>query len=184
MKSLWNGWKIDAAGLAIAAAVTVLGLWLGVNAALDRRARAAGFEHERSALADERIEARQTSDQLASGIEAAHAELERSEITLRPESDLNTIFAELGSLAQRFAISVDQLEPGTPSDDPLFRVVPLRFVGRGEFPDIAAFMRSATTESPDLAVRSFSIAAAPASGGASARFEIDFAWRAVSDGTR
>lgn len=184
MKSLWNGWKFDAAGIAIAAACTVLGLWLGVGAALERRARSAGLEQERDALADERIEARQTADELTSSIEAARAELDRTEITLRPESDLNTIFADLGSLAQRFAISVDQLEPGTSTDARLFRVVPLRFVGRGEFPDIAAFMRSATTESPDLAIRSFSIAAAPASGGASARFEIEFAWRAVSDGAR
>ena len=108
--------------------------------------------------------------------ENAEAELKRSEISLRPESDRNEVIDELAGFAERQRLTLNQIRAGRVEPGKPISVVPIIMSGTCSFADFDQTLSTLREEFPDVRIRSFSIARTLARTEQQPVFEFQLAW--------
>lgn len=176
-KSPWM--KIDAAGLGVCLALTLVVYVMGVQPLIARKAEVVQRQRE----LDDR---RQKADDLASTLtnlrrELALAEqsLAKSRLQLYPVSAVNQRLAMITDLASDHHLKLNEIMPGKPTNGTHYDTVPILITGSGNYGTIAAFLHRMHTTFPDTGVAAFSLAGNPAEPGAPATFQFSLAWYAA-----
>jgi hypothetical protein len=164
----WKPWKLDAAGVAFLAAVTLGAYLLQIQPAIrhHEHARLQAIE-----LASARAKARElertvqlTRDQLAAAQRAAS----QASLALQPPSAMNQRLAQLTELAGANRLAIDALESGAlahaggipaTAGGQRHALVPIRVSGRGDYRSFQIFLHRLRQNMPDLAVVSFDLTA-------------------------
>ena len=176
LKNFTREWRLDAIGVAIFIALTVLGYLLEFEPALrDREAMRAGLAE----LADKR----ETISRLQGTIHSTSAQIaalqtaQEKELKLLPPAQINDRLSALSSLASEQGLQVEAIEPGEASGSVRYSTVPIRINGRGKYPQFAKFLRTLREELPDTSVTDINL-----SGGGSttaATFTLNLLWYAA-----
>jgi Tfp pilus assembly protein PilO len=171
--------RLDAAGAAIAVAMTAAFYTLGVEPL--RSARAAndaarqGVAAAQSTLDRARTELRDLERRLAEVRRAMAAAPLRLESTAR----MNTRVAEFNTLASARGLELDEVRPGAPSAGPWFTEVPIRIAGSGPYASCLFFLHALAVQFPDTGVASIELRGDPTTDDTPAIFTFDLVWYAA-----
>ena len=173
----WKAWQAYAAGAAVCAGLT-LGAWVAVVRPLARHRDE--YRARRAELASHR----ERADALASALgewnrrlaEARQA-LERAPLRLEPESRINERLDRVTSLAVDGGLLIDEMQPGEPETARHYRVVPVKIVGKGSYPAVAAFLHRLRAQFPDTGTRSFeAVHSGPEPESSALTFHLELVW--------
>lgn len=161
--------RADAVGVAVCLALGAAAYFAGVEPVINARA---GVEQTRR-LIEEQSRHADDAERLLAAERAKQIELQRqlaaSAIKLDPPGDINRRLAVISEVADRCALTIQALDPGTPTTDPAigkFALVPIRFSGEGTYADVARFLHELlTVRFADVEVRALSIATATPGAG-------------------
>lgn len=177
-------WTIDLAGLGVWAGL--LAAWYVVGYRPMARASA-----QREALVREVWRVRQQLDDLTLNLDAhrrvvatLEEQLRGSHVALQPLDHLNRRVGDLGRLAERLGLRVDEVRPGAAVSVGRYLAVPVRLSGSGSFGQCHAFLRTLAAEHPDLGVLGFSLRGEPAAPDKPLTFVVTLAWYAASEAWR
>lgn len=168
--------KIHGVGAGIGLLVLGAGYLAGVAPALKAKER---LGNDRETLAVMRTELDAAEERVRSmrmARENAEAELKRSEISLRPESDRNEVIDELAGFAERQRLTLNQIRAGRVEPGKPISVVPIIMSGTCSFADFDQTLSTLREEFPDVRIRSFSIARTLARTEQQPVFEFQLAW--------
>lgn len=166
--------KIDAAGLAAAAALTAAAYFGGLEPIISAmRARSellARIETERATGAE--LAAR--GAELQRELSRVEAQIESLGVRLSPQSAQNERLARMMEVASEANLAVDQLQPGQADWEQRYGKVPVRLQARGTFAGMTRFL-SRLAEFPDVGVRAFSLGG-DAKSGAEPAMVVELVW--------
>jgi Tfp pilus assembly protein PilO len=178
------GRKMDAAGLAVCALLTLAGYVVGFQPVYQAHRERTARQRE---LADSRAKVNDTGDALAQlkrELTQTQRAVADSPLRLQAVSQINQRLAGLTELAARAGLAMDQVQPGPPVHGKRFDTVPIHIIGSGTFPTCAKFIHLLHSEHHDTGVRSFSLSGHPASPDAPATFQCDLSWYAAPQAAR
>jgi hypothetical protein len=74
-------------------------------------------------------------------------------------------------------VTLNEIQPGTPTEGPHYLTVPIRVGGSGSYPACAALLHNLRERFPDTTIQSFDLQnAAPGQGENLATFRMELAW--------
>jgi Tfp pilus assembly protein PilO len=175
-------WHIDAAGIALCAALGALWYFGGLQplsaAAESREALQAQLSEQDAKLQD------------ANNLRAAHRrtlskleeQIHSGQVTLQRLEQLNSRIATLTTLAQSHDLRVDEIRPGAPVVLSRYITVPIRLAGTGSYSDAARFVHALHSELRDLGVAGFELRAEPEAPDKTPTFAFSLLWYAAPGG--
>lgn len=176
LRKFTHQWRLDAIGLAIFIALTVLAYLVEIEPAMRER------EATRAAL-NELADKRETRSHLQTTIHNNDKQIatlqanQAKELQLLPPAQINDRFSALSALASDQGLQVEAIEPGEASGTVHYSTIPIRINGRGKYPQFAKFLRALREELPDTSVTDVNL-----SGGGSttaATFTLNLLWYAA-----
>ena len=105
-------WKVDAVGLAVAAAFTAMVYLLGLSPLLERHARAQAQKSELGAAHQKATEFSQRLEDLQTQLVIAQRDVAASPLKLNPATLLNQRLALVTDLVTQNGAVVDDIQPG------------------------------------------------------------------------
>lgn len=174
----WRPTRVDAAGAAVLALLTLL-LYVTAVAPL-----MAGAERRRTA-ADELAARRQEAAAASAAVRglqqrlaATQRALAESPLRLEPSRRVNQRHAEVTRLAGEAGLEIRELQPGAAARQAFCEAVPMEISGSGGYPAAAEFLRRLHRVFPDMAVAAFDLAGDPAQPMATPSFRFNLVWHA------
>ena len=183
MKSKPDGLVIDAAGLGLCAALTVVCYFAGVRPVQERQDEVALQRAELATRVE--IEERLTAQlrELDARV-AARARLAQEEgLELQPADLVNSRVSGITELTLDGKISFDEVKPGTPVAQARFTRVPIRLAGTGSYRSAADFLHRLRAQFRDIAVAGFELRGHPEKPEATGQFQFDLVWYAAPAGS-
>lgn len=170
-------WRVYACALAACGALSAGAYLLGVEPI---RAEHAAYRADAVELENRH---RKASD-LAKALQAAGRKLEdtRTEVAnlplrLQPAKAINGRLARLADLAASCGLSVDEMQPGQPTDAPQCQMVPIHIGGNGTYPAAGVFLHQMRLRFPDVGLRTFELTNAnPAAVTPVGQFRAELVW--------
>ena len=107
-------------------------------------------------------------------------QLVASSLQLEPAALVNTRVNILTRMASESGLSLDAVVPNQAEKGSLYRTVPIRIQGKGEYPDVAVFLHRLRTELRDTTVRSLQLVNDP-TGSERPSFVFDLVWYAAPE---
>jgi Tfp pilus assembly protein PilO len=176
LKRLMNEWRLDAIGVSVFIALTLLAYVLQFEPVMrDQDALRLGNA--------ELTEKREQSSRLQTTIRNLntqmddHQDAQKKELKLQAPSEINDRLSALSTLASDNGLLVEAVEPGEGASGRRFSTVPIRMNGRGTYPQFVKFIHALRSELPDTAVTDISIGGG--GGSAAATFTINLLWYAA-----
>ncbi len=178
---------VHAVGAALCAALTLAGGFAAFGPLWTQRAQAREQAAAGLSARDRADSARAQLDSLRKRAAELTTRLASNPVNLRPVSALNEHLGAVAALAQRLAITLDQIAPGGVQAGAKFSTVPLHVRGSGSYPAVAGLLEQLNTTEPTTAVVAFTIQAAPSpettgprgDRTAHASFTLDLLWHAL-----
>ena len=178
----FSPWRIYLGGAVVCAGLSAGAYAVGVRPAARRHAADVARQAELRA-------ARQKASNLAGQLNTARAELARvndaiasGSLRLQPVTEINQRLSRLTQLAESIRpvkLTIDEMRPGTVSEGPDYKTVPILIAGNGTYPACATFLHELRKSFPDMAVISFDTTSNGASPDSpAATFQFELAWHA------
>ena len=176
-KSTW--WRIDIAGAAACVVLSAVTYVAGVQPALQGRA---GRQHQHEEL---RLQ-RQAVEDVSARLAAVKAQWRRAEeavandpLKLQPAERINQRIAEVGGLAGRCGLTLDDIQPGQIAPAGRCMMVPIRLTGRGAYRICTVFLHRLKETFPDTGVSSMLLSADNENPSQTASFQLGLVWHAA-----
>jgi Tfp pilus assembly protein PilO len=171
--------KIDAAGVGVYLALTLVVYCLGVQPLLARKADSAQRARELSEKRQKASGLVTTLTSLKRELATMEQRLAESPLRLQPMSAVNQRIAMITDLASQSQLTLNEIQPGKASHGTHYATLPIVLTGSGSYPTTAAFLHRLHTTFPDTGVASFTLAAIPTQPDVPATFKLDLAWYAA-----
>lgn len=172
--------RIDAVGVAVLLAMTLLAVMLGFKPLVEQRLDRA---EQKQQLAAER-ERVQTLTAATSRMRTQQLRVERaideSELRLQPVRQLNRRVAALAELAGECELDLDVIQPGAPRSGRRYETVPIHLAGRADYAQCVRFLHEMASAFRDVALTAVELQARPnAAGDRLADFRFTLTWHAA-----
>jgi HAMP domain-containing protein len=167
---------IHGVGAGVGLLILGAGYLVGVAPALKAKERLGSDRETLAVMRTELDAAEERVRTMRQAHESAKAELDRSEIAMRPESDRNEVIGELAGFAERQRLTLNQIRAGRLETGKPISVVPIIMSGTCSFADFDQTLSTLREEFPDVRIRSFSIARTLARTEQQPVFEFQLAW--------
>jgi Tfp pilus assembly protein PilO len=176
----FSPWRIYLGGAVVCAALSAGAYAVGVRPAVRRHGEQVTRQTELRAR-------KQKAANLAGQLNTARAQLAAVNDTLRsrslrlePADQVNDRIGSLTALVDKAGLTLDEMRPGTVSEGPDYKTVPILIAGSGTYPACATFLHRLRETFPDMAVRSFEVTNNSASPETpAATFQFDLTWHAA-----
>jgi Tfp pilus assembly protein PilO len=178
----FSPWRIYVGGAVVCAALSAGAYAVCVRPAAKQHAVEVARQAELRA-------AKQKANNLAGQLNTARADLSRvndaiasGSLRLEPVTQVNQRLSRLTQLAESIKpvkLTIDEMRPGTVSEGPDYKTVPILIAGNGTYPACATFLHELRKSFPDMAVISFDTTANGATPDSpAATFQFELAWHA------
>lgn len=154
--------RIDAAGLALVAALAGAAYVIGVEPVYSEKAKI----EEKRRLIEEQTRNASDAEQLVTRergrLQDFRKRLEATSVRLESVTKLNQRLVKISQLVEKHKLAVQALDPGVATSEPeigTFRIVPIRMSGSGAFTGVGAFVRELSEMYKDVEVRTLSLSA-------------------------
>jgi Tfp pilus assembly protein PilO len=173
---LWNCWRIDAAGLAVAALLAGGAYFLEIRPLLGQRdiyeAQCVEATAKKQQIQELRGSLRSVNDQLR-GVEQA---LAQRNITLQGADQINQRLARVTDLGMENGLTVDGIEPGATVRSAHYQTIAIRLNGRGTYRSCIAFFHAVQEKLPDSSIISFRMGSQGSTENAAGTFDCQLLW--------
>lgn len=178
----WRFWKTDVAGLSVIATLSAGAYFAGFQPLLDSWSTKSDLEAR--LRSEQAAVAAATSDltRLETQLDDLNRQIAKLEVTLLDRGRVNQRIGALTDLAKTQKIIVDSAIKNGERNEDLFGVVQIRIQARGDYRQLAGFMRSLHLRYRDISVRTFEIRTEPSSE--LPRISIDLDWYVLPESGR
>ena len=171
--------KLDAAGIAICLALTLVVYALGIHPLVTRQSELVQRERD---LTERRKEANDMAVALTNlrrELAVVEQSLVESPLRLQAVSAVNHRLALITTLASQQKLQLNEIQPGQPTRGTHYDTVPIAIAGTGRYRTIAAFLNLLHTTFPDTGISAFNITGSRAQPDAPATFRFTLSWYAA-----
>ncbi len=171
--------KIDAAGLGLCVAASLLFYWLTIQPFLQRQAATAEQRNELKARQDKTTELKAALADVQGRVTNVQTDLAAGSIQLEPAAHVNRRVAGLTQLFSDCELDVDDVQTGRLYNGLQYDLVPITVLGRGPYGQCVKFFRGLRVQFPDMGVARIELSGSPAKKAAEGTFQFDLLWYAA-----
>lgn len=173
--------KIDAAGLGVCVAASLLFYWATVQPFLEGRTLIAGQRRELVDRRDKVTELKAGAARLQERMTGVQDALATSAIKLEPAARINKRVAGLTQFFSDCELDVDDVQTGRVSNGVQYDLVPVTILGRGSYAQCVRFFRGLRVKFPDMNVARLEFSCVPGPTPRRATFKFDLLWYAAPE---
>jgi hypothetical protein len=171
--------KIDAAGIGLCVAASLVFYWATVEPLLQRQSLAAEQWRDLKNRQDKVAELKTAAAKVHERTTGVQAELAASAIQLEPAVHINKRVAGLTQFFSDCALDVDNVQTGRVYNGLQYDLVPITILGRGPYAQCVTFFRGLRSTFPDMSVARIEFSCAPGPTVKPATFQFDLLWYAA-----
>ena len=175
-RSPWRRWHIDAAGVCVCVALTLLFHVGGVLPLLRARANNVSQRTELDSRNARAAKLAAAADILARRLKKVGQTLDEAPVQLQTTRQLNQRLAHLTSLAAECGLAIDRTQSDRPYASAWYQTVPIRLAGEGTYPTCSVFLDRLHRSFGDTGVSGFELVGKPDHRSAAAEFRFDLVW--------
>lgn len=173
--------KIDAAGVGLCAAASLLFYWLTIQPFLDGQSLATEQRRELKTRQDKVVELKAAIAKVHERVTAVQADLAASSIQLEPAAHINRRVAGLTQFFSDCELDVDDVQTGRLYNGLQYDLVPITVLGRGPYGQCVRFFRGLRSKFPDMSVARIELSGSVEKKAEQRTFQFDLLWYAAPD---
>jgi len=173
--------KIDAAGVGLCAAASLLFYWLTIQPFLQGQSLAAEQRNELKARQGKTAEFKAAIADVRARVTAVQTDLAASSIQLEPAAHINRRVAGLTQLFSDCELDVDDVQTGRLYNGVQYDLVPITVLGRGPYGQCVKFFRGLRSQFPDMSIARIELSGNVAKKAEEGTFQFDLLWYAAPD---
>jgi Tfp pilus assembly protein PilO len=177
--TLWKWWRVDAVGLGIIAALTLVIYVCGFRPLMSNHKE---YEDKRAALAAQREHsARLESTLLAlqKRLAIVSQSLTSSSLTLKPAANLNNQLTQISSLAAESGLAIDDVRTDQAVAEAHSDAFPVMLAGKGTYRACTVFLNRLRKTFPDTTILALDLAGNAGDTSGSGKFDFRLRWHAA-----
>jgi Tfp pilus assembly protein PilO len=173
--------KVDAVGIGVCVAVSLVFYWASVQPLLERQRAAAAQRRELNVRQDEAAELKAAVSTMQKRLADAEAERAAGTVRLETATRINTRVAGLTQLLSDCRLEVDDVQTARVSRGPQYDLAPITITGRGSYVSSVRFLRELRSAFPDMSVARIDLTGQPGQAAETTAFQFDLLWYAAPD---
>jgi len=173
--------KIDAAGVGLCMAASLLFYWLTIQPFLQRQALAAEQRHELKSRRDKVAKLKAATAKAHERVTTVQTDLAASSIQLESAVHINKRVAGLTQFFSDCELDVDDVQTGRLYSGLQYDLVPITVLGRGHFGECVKFFRGLRSKFPDMSVARIELSGNVEKDTEQPTFQFDLLWYAAPD---
>lgn len=170
-QTVWRWWRVDAVGLGVCAAMTLVVYLAGVRPLMLEQQQRAAKQAELIEASKQVAQMESAAGQQQARLVDMRRRLDGSRIHLEPASQLNHRLAGLNDLAAEAGLAVEQLQPQAMITNEHVQVIPIEVHGAGGYPACMTFLQLVHARFADMGVAGLDLTAA-----GEGRFRMSLMW--------
>jgi Tfp pilus assembly protein PilO len=171
--------KIDAAGIGLCMAASLLFYWVTIQPCLQGRSLAVEQRRELKTRQGKMDELKASTAKVQERLAAVQKDLEASAIRLEPASHINKRVAGLTQFFSDCELDVDNVQTGGVYHGQQYDLVPITVLGRGPYRQCVRFFRGLRSTFPDMSMARIELSQAAGQKVEAASFQFDLLWYAA-----
>lgn len=172
-------WQIDAAGILVCFAVSLVAYLVGIRPLIEQRSLLAGQHREVMTQRQESSNLEALMLGLRKHLAVVQEELAQSEIKLESADQINRRIAKLTTLFGDCVLEVDDVQTGKILTGTQCDLVPVNIAGRGVYKQCVAFLHKLHQTFADISVARFELGGNPAKPEQPGTFRFQLFWHAA-----
>lgn len=172
-------WHLDAIGLTVCAALTVVGYQFTFKPIAAARTQYTAMQAELGALQQQSQQVKSSQQELSDELNTIRDKVDGSPVQLQPAKTLNLKISHIVDVASASGMQIHETQAGDIVRGTWYQTVPIKVSGRGSYSSCARFLHQLYGSLPDVEVLSFGINGAPAATGSASTFQFELAWYAA-----
>jgi len=173
--------RIDAVGLGLCAAISVLWYLTTVNPLLAQRLRTADLRRQIRDLERQTDEVRAAKASAGQLLMAVRRDLDAGGVDLDRAANINKRIALLTEFFAGCELHVDDMQTGRPCKGLQCDLVPITIVGRGDYGRCIRFLHGLCKTFPDMSVMRIDLKGSPSPAAPPEQFQFEMFWYAAPD---
>jgi len=173
--------KIDAAGVGLCMAASLLFYWLTIQPFLQGQALAAEQRRELKSRQDKVAELKAATAKVHERVTASQRDLAASSIQLESAVHINKRVAGLTQFFSDCELAVDDVQTGRLYNGLQYDLVPITVLGRGPYGQCVKFFRGLRSQFPDMSVARIELSSKVEKDAQQPTFQFDLLWYAAPD---
>lgn len=173
--------KVDAAGVGLCAASSLLFYWLTIQPFLQRQSVAAEQRGELKSRQDKVAELKAAIAEVHERVTAVQTDLAASSIQLEPAAHINRRVAGLTQFFSDCELDIDDVQTGRLYSGLQYDLVPITVLGRGPYGQCVKFFRGLRAKFPDMSVARIELSGNVEKKAEEGTFQFDLLWYAAPD---
>lgn len=173
--------KIDAAGVGLCTAASLLFYWLTIQPFFQGQCLAVEQRRELKARQDKVAELKVVTAKVHDGVIAVQRDLAASSIQLDSAAHINKRVAGLTQFFSDCSLDVDDVQTGRLYNGLQYDLVPITILGRGPYGQCVKFFRGLRSRFPDMSVARVELSGNAGKNAEQGTFQFDLLWYAAPD---
>lgn len=173
--------KIDAAGIGLCVAASLVFYWATIQPFLQRQSLAAEQRRELQTRQDKAVELKAAAARVQERVTAVQGELVANSIKLEPAAHINKRVAGLTQFFADCGLDVDDVQTGRVYNGLQYDLVPITILGRGPYGQCVRFFRGLRSTFADMSVARLEFSGNPGPTAKPATFQFDLLWYSAPD---
>ena len=173
--------KIDAAGLGLCVAASLVFYWATIQPLMERQSLAAEQRRELSDRQGKLTELKAGATRLRERVNAMQGELAGSAVKLEPARDINKRVDSLAQFLTECELEIDDVQTKRTYSGLQYDLIPITVLGRGPYTQCVRFLRRLHSTYPDMSVAQIQFSCTPGPTTQPAKFQFDLLWYAATD---
>jgi Tfp pilus assembly protein PilO len=171
--------RIDAAGAAVLAVVSLIGCLTTVGPLLEQQAVTARRHDEMQTQQGKASELKAAIATVKERLETVRLETAGNSVQLEAGSHINRRIAGLTASLSKCGLDVDDVKTGPICSSPRYDLVPITITGRGTYRQSVSFFRGLCSTFRDMSVMQIELSGHPARSEEPEQFRFDLFWYAA-----
>lgn len=172
-------WRIDAAGIGVCLAITILGFLVVVRPAIRVRMDQASLRDELQTLQQQFARLDEARTRMNDGLGRLDDRLAANRLQLQGPEYLNTRMARIIESAATSGIVIDETRSESAGRAELYQAVPVELSGTGSYPGCTTFLHGLHEQLPDTGIVSFELTGHPGRAAERGQFRFNLVWYAA-----
>ena len=177
----YNVLKIDAVGLGLCAAASLVFYWATIQPVLQRQSLIGQQRRDLETRQGKVAGLRASAAKVQERVTGAQGELAATAIQLEPAVHINKRVAGLTQFFAGCELNVDNVQTGRVYNGLQYDLVPITILGRGPYRQCVKFFRGLRSAFPDMSVARIELSCGPEAKTKQATFQFDLLWYAAPD---
>jgi Tfp pilus assembly protein PilO len=169
-------WKVDAIGIAVVGALSILAYVVAASPLLERHAKVQTQRSDLHAAQQKTADVKHKLEDLQAQLVLAQRDLATAPLKLQPATLLNQRLALLTDLVSQNGAAVDDVQPGKVITGARFDTLTMKVSGTATYCTFSALLHRLHEQFPDIGISALEVGGNPQDALGSAKFSVDLVW--------